>query len=54
MEWTEKLATGISTIDSQHKELFNLKTAVDRQFIHHFTPSAAVKLVHEATALLII
>jgi len=22
MEWTEKLATGISTIDSQHKELF--------------------------------
>ena len=33
---------------------FILKTAVDRQFIHHFTPSAAVKLVHEATALLII
>lgn len=22
MEWSEKLATGISTIDSQHKELF--------------------------------
>jgi hemerythrin len=22
VEWTEKLATGISTIDSQHKELF--------------------------------
>ena len=22
MEWTEKLATGISTIDSQHQELF--------------------------------
>jgi hemerythrin len=22
MEWTEKLATGISSIDSQHKELF--------------------------------
>jgi hemerythrin len=22
MEWTEKLSTGISTIDSQHKELF--------------------------------
>jgi hemerythrin len=22
MEWTEKLATGINTIDSQHKELF--------------------------------
>lgn len=22
MEWTEKLATGISTIDNQHKELF--------------------------------
>ncbi len=22
MEWTEKLATGISTVDSQHKELF--------------------------------
>lgn len=22
MEWTEKLATGIATIDSQHKELF--------------------------------
>ena len=22
MEWTDKLATGISTIDSQHKELF--------------------------------
>ena len=32
MEWTEKLATGISTIDSQHKELFkrinNLATAI--------------------------
>lgn len=32
MEWTEKLATGISTIDSQHKELFkrinNLVTAI--------------------------
>ena len=23
MEWNEKLATGITTIDSQHKELFN-------------------------------
>jgi hemerythrin len=22
MEWTDKLATGISTVDSQHKELF--------------------------------
>ncbi|MGE5172903.1 MAG: bacteriohemerythrin [Betaproteobacteria bacterium] len=32
MEWTEKLATGITTIDSQHKELFrrinNLVTAI--------------------------
>jgi hemerythrin len=32
MEWTEKLATGISTIDNQHKELFrrinNLVTAI--------------------------
>lgn len=32
MEWTEKLSTGISTIDSQHKELFkrinNLVTAI--------------------------
>lgn len=32
MEWNEKLATGISTIDSQHKELFkrinNLVTAI--------------------------
>jgi len=32
MEWTDKLATGISTIDSQHKELFkrinNLATAI--------------------------
>jgi hemerythrin len=32
MEWTEKLATGIRTIDSQHKELFkrinNLVTAI--------------------------
>jgi hemerythrin len=32
MEWTEKLATGISTIDSQHKELFrrinNLVSAI--------------------------
>jgi hemerythrin len=32
MEWTDKLATGISTIDSQHKELFrrinNLVTAI--------------------------
>jgi hemerythrin len=35
MEWTEKLATGISTIDSQHKELFkrinNLVTAIKQQ-----------------------
>ena len=32
MQWTEKLATGIATIDSQHKELFkridNLVTAI--------------------------
>jgi hemerythrin len=32
MEWTEQLATGISTVDSQHKELFkrinNLVTAI--------------------------
>jgi hemerythrin len=32
MEWTDKLATGIRTIDSQHKELFkrinNLVTAI--------------------------
>lgn len=32
MEWTDKLATGISTIDSQHKELFrrinNLVSAI--------------------------
>jgi hemerythrin len=32
MEWTEKLATGISTIDSQHRELFkrinNLVSAI--------------------------
>jgi hemerythrin len=32
MEWTEKLATGITTIDSQHRELFrrinNLVTAI--------------------------
>jgi hemerythrin len=32
MEWTDKLATGIITIDSQHKELFkrinNLVTAI--------------------------
>ena len=32
MEWTDRLATGISTIDSQHKELFkrinNLVTAI--------------------------
>ena len=35
MEWTEKLATGISTIDSQHKELFkrinNLVNAIKQQ-----------------------
>jgi hemerythrin len=35
MEWTERLATGISTIDSQHKELFkrinNLVTAIKLQ-----------------------
>src|SRR3990172_2677209 len=35
MEWTEKLATGISTIDSQHKELFkrinNLVTAIKQR-----------------------
>jgi hemerythrin len=35
MEWTDKLATGISTIDSQHKELFkrinNLVTAIKKQ-----------------------
>jgi hemerythrin len=35
MEWTEKLATGIRTIDSQHKELFkrinNLVTAIKQQ-----------------------
>ena len=32
MEWTDKLATGISTVDSQHRELFkrinNLVTAI--------------------------
>lgn len=35
MEWTEKLATGIATIDSQHKELFrrinNLVVAIKQQ-----------------------
>jgi hemerythrin len=35
MEWTEKLATGIATIDSQHKELFkrinNLVIAIKQQ-----------------------
>ncbi len=35
MEWTEKLATGITTIDSQHKELFkrinNLVAAIKQQ-----------------------
>ncbi len=35
MEWTEKLATGILTIDSQHKELFkrinNLVVAIKQQ-----------------------
>ncbi len=35
MEWTEKLATGISTIDSQHKELFkrinNLVVAIKQR-----------------------
>lgn len=35
MEWTEKLATGIATIDSQHKELFkrinNLVYAIKQQ-----------------------
>src|SRR5512142_190330 len=35
MEWSEKLATGISTIDSQHKELFrrinNLVIAIKQQ-----------------------
>jgi len=35
MEWNEKLATGISTIDSQHKELFkrisNLVTAIKQR-----------------------
>ena len=35
MEWTDKLATGISTIYSQHKELFkrinNLVTAIRQQ-----------------------
>ncbi len=35
MEWTEKLATGISTIDNQHKELFkrinNLVIAIKQQ-----------------------
>jgi hemerythrin len=35
MEWTEKLATGIKTIDSQHKELFkrinNLVLAIKQQ-----------------------
>jgi hemerythrin len=35
MEWTEKLATGINTIDSQHKELFrrinNLVIAIKKQ-----------------------
>ncbi len=35
MEWTEKLATGILTIDSQHKELFkrinNLVAAIKQQ-----------------------
>jgi hemerythrin len=35
MEWTEKLATGIRTIDSQHRELFkrinNLVVAIKQQ-----------------------
>ncbi len=35
MEWTDRLATGIRTIDSQHKELFkrinNLVTAIKQQ-----------------------
>ena len=35
MEWTEKLAIGISSIDSQHKELFkhinNLVIAIKEQ-----------------------
>ncbi len=35
MEWTDKLATGIRTIDSQHKELFkrinNLVAAIKQQ-----------------------
>ena len=35
MEWNEKLAVGIKTIDSQHKELFkrinNLVTAIKQQ-----------------------
>jgi hemerythrin len=35
MEWTDKLATGIATIDSQHKELFkridNLVIAIKQQ-----------------------
>jgi hemerythrin len=35
MEWTDKLATGIATIDSQHKELFkridNLVLAIKQQ-----------------------
>jgi hemerythrin len=35
MEWTDKLATGIKTIDSQHKELFkrinNLVLAIKQQ-----------------------
>jgi hemerythrin len=35
MEWTDKLATGISTIDSQHKELFkrinNLAIAIKQR-----------------------
>lgn len=35
MEWTEKLATGISTIDSQHQELFkrinNLVAAIKQR-----------------------
>jgi len=35
MEWSEKLATGVATIDSQHKELFkrinNLVMAIKQQ-----------------------